>query len=89
MFNTFSQIGVTVMRLPKNGLSSLWQYYKRYHANPENPEKKDETPILLVAIYNTEQLAEQLATEIVKHLKDGANDRSEGDNDSKESPTPT
>jgi hypothetical protein len=66
-----TKINAKIIKLPLNGLNSLANYYKSSGV--------DDVPVILVAIYNTEQLA----VEIAKALKDSAKDSSEGNNDSK------
>ena len=58
------------VRLPMNGLSSTVSYYESY--------KGGNIPVMLVVLYNVEQLA----SEIAQRLKDSTKNSSEGNNDS-------
>jgi len=70
MMKEISKVNAGVIELPINGLTSLIRYYKSYGA--------DNVPVILVAIYNTEQLAD----EIVQRLKDCTSNCGEGNNES-------
>ena len=59
------------VKLPANGLLPLANYYESYEG--------EKIPMLLVAVYN----AEQLAIEIAKHLKGCTDNNGEGNNASK------
>ena len=66
-----SRINTKVIMLPENGLSRLVNHY-------ESSGGKD-IPIILVALYNTEQLA----VEIAKCLKNGTDNCCEGNDNGK------
>ena len=70
MFNVFKRVNAKSIRLPANGLSSLVRYYESYSGG--------DVPVVVVAIYNVEQLAD----EIVQRLKDRTGDCCNDDNNS-------
>ena len=77
IFSTTHEYSARTINLPINGLSPLVAHY--------GEKGGGDFPVLLVAIYNTDQLA----SEIAKYLKNDADDSSEGNNDSKTAPEST
>lgn len=71
----------TTIKLPMSGLYPHVDFYHPYDPceGKRSEDISKSIPMALVVIYNVEQLAE----EIVKRLKDGASDRSNGNNESK------
>lgn len=65
-----AMINAKVLNLPINGLSPLINYYESYGV--------DNVPVILVAIYSTEQLADEIA----KRLKDCTSNCGEGNDES-------
>ena len=67
------------IKLPLAGIVDLSQFYADYKYDGIPDDKQPKVYVHLVAIYNVDQLA----SEIAKHLKSGTNEGSKGNDASK------